>query len=171
MRRVPALCCTLVLACGLAACAHDRGGWPTLAPRPAEVRSVAPDPITPVRAAPAQAPKPSIAPDPAAPSALVRLRPRIAAIGVALARALGAAARAPSGSEPWAVAQTELSRAEQLLGDLDDLLPRFGSNAGTPLAPGDARAAREALSRQIEAAKHALARETPFRHYHPVLAR
>lgn len=150
--------CALVPVLMLAACAHDAGGWPTLAPRPAERRSIVPDPpyvAAPVAPAPTE---PIVAGDPAAPIDWAKLRPRIGMAESALAHSLATAAQARLDSGAWANAEVELSRAEQLLGDLNDLIPRFGTNAGTPLAPTDVLTGRATLSRRIEAGKRALAR-------------
>ncbi len=87
-----------------------------------------------------------------------KLRARVATQAVALTRAASRAARSGAGSEPWARAQVELSRAEQLLGDIDDLAPRFGQTQGKPRAPADLAAARAELARQIGDTKRALAR-------------
>lgn len=156
---VACLLAMVALGFQLGACGHDSANWPTLAPRLAERRPVTPDPVLPNREEPIMSvAQPSTAADPAASAALASLRPRLAAAQAALARATRMAPRAPLATDAWAVAQTDLSRAEQTSGDLDDLLPRFGSNAGASLAPAEARSTREALSRQIEAAKRALAR-------------
>ena len=76
----------------------------------------------------------------------------------ALARTTARAAHAPRGSEAWAAAELELSRAQQLDGDLAEAAARFGTRAGTSLAPADLATASARLAHAIAAAEGVLAR-------------
>lgn len=103
----------------------------------------------------------TLPPTPVDPNAALdwaKLRPRVAPVQAALTRALAKAARAPSGSDAWASAQVELSRAEQLSGDLEDLATRFGATFDHPAGPADLAAARGDVTRRLAAAKAAPAR-------------
>jgi len=143
-----------------AACAHDPGGWPSLAPRAAELRRLDQGATaTLVAEAPPEPPQaPPRAADPAAPRDWARMKPRVAPVQAALDRAMRTASSARAGSTPWADAQIELSRAEQLAGDLDDIAERFGGTAESPRAPADLAADRADLARRIAQAKALLAR-------------
>ena len=146
----------LLLAPG---CAREHGRWPSLAPRPGELRRL----DAGMNAAPATAPEPpplepALPVDPKAAGEWAKLRPRVPVATAALDRALARATRGRAGDEAWAAAQVEVSRAEQVKGDLDDLALRFGGTAEQPAAPADLMQARADLARRLESGKAALAR-------------
>jgi len=166
----------LLLLAGAGGCARDDGHWPSLKPRPAELRGLQTmrdgDPVRATGASP-----PPTANVGAIASRLTdaegefeRLRRGLSVEKAAMTSTLAAAQGSTRNSDAWAAAQLQLTRVEAVAGQLDDLQPsveQLSRDAqaadGEKLARARALAAgldmdRATLSRLTQAARDALAR-------------
>ena len=149
----PALLALLLLAGGCA----QRGSFPSLAPRAAEMADAG---------APAAAPAPEAPDDPALARRLAELLGRAREGQTAFAAAMGRASPAVArgggaGSESWVVAQQAISRIEEAraptveaLADLD-AVPRAREESGTPTSSND----RAAIAAAVEEVRAIAARQ------------